>query len=56
MFFVNPITHFTSVLEQEGKLPELKTFILGWEDNLMGLLQCPGGNNGTTAAATCFFQ
>jgi hypothetical protein len=43
VFFVNLITHYSSALEQEGKLPELKSFVLGWEDNLMGLLQCTGG-------------
>jgi hypothetical protein len=43
-FFVNLLAHFTSALEQEGKLPELKAFILGWEDNIMGLLQSEGGS------------
>lgn len=42
-FFINLVTHFTSALEQEGKLPGLKAFVLGWEDNLMGFLQCTGG-------------
>ena len=42
-FFVNLIIHLTSALEQEDRLPELKNFIRGWEDNVLGFLQCEGG-------------
>ena len=42
-FFINLVTHLTSALVQEDKLPDLNDFIIGWEDNVMGLLQCSGG-------------
>lgn len=42
-FFINLLTHLTSAIEQEDKLPELKENIAGWEENILGLLQCEGG-------------
>ena len=42
-FFVNLIVHFAGALEQEERLPELRSFIRRWEDNLLGLVQCEGG-------------
>lgn len=42
-FFCNLFAHFGSALEQEDKLPELEALALGWEDNIMGLLQSEGG-------------
>jgi len=42
-FFVNLIVHLSSALEQEDRLPKLKSFIRGWEDNVLGFLQCEGG-------------
>ena len=42
-FLTSLITHFTSALVQQDKLPDLKTVLSGWEDNNMGLVQCSGG-------------
>ena len=42
-FFINLVTHLTSALEQKDKIPELQEIVLGWEDNILGLLQCDGG-------------
>jgi len=44
VFFVNLIVHFTSALAQADKLPELRDFVLGLEDNILGLVQCSGGH------------
>ncbi|MFT5842610.1 MAG: hypothetical protein ACI80L_001398 [Pseudohongiellaceae bacterium] len=43
-FFINLIVHFTGALEMEDNLPELRGFIRAWEDNILGLVQCPGGH------------
>lgn len=41
-FFINVVIHFESVRSQEY-LPDMKELVKGWEDNLLGLIQCPGG-------------
>ena len=43
-FFINLIVHFTGALEMEDNLPELREFIHAWEENILGLVQCPGGH------------
>ena len=53
-FFVNLLAHFTSALEQEEKLPELEAFIIGWEENIMGLLQSEGGRKWYEACSYLF--
>ena len=42
-FLINLVVHFNSALVLRDKLPELKNFIVAWEDNIMGLVQCAGG-------------
>lgn len=41
-FFASLMAHYIGALSQED-LPGLKDFIGLWEKNLLGLLQCPGG-------------
>jgi len=43
-FFVGLLVHLTNALELEEHLPELGTFIVGWEDNVLGMLQTDGGS------------
>ena len=43
-FFVGLLVHLTNALELEEHLPELVTFIQGWEDNVLGMLQTDGGS------------
>ena len=42
-FFSDLVIHLASALEQQDQLPELEDFIRGWEDNVLGFLQCEGG-------------
>jgi hypothetical protein len=41
-FFIHLVIHFESALSQEY-LPDLKEMVAAWEDNLLGLIQSPGG-------------
>lgn len=41
-FFINVVIHFESARSQEY-LPDMKELVRRWEDNLLGLIQCPGG-------------
>ncbi len=54
-FLTSLITHFTSALVQQDKLPDLKTVLSGWEDNIMGSCSVPVVGNGTRHVAICGF-
>ncbi len=41
-FFINLVIHFDSALRQEY-LSDMKEMVAAWEDNLLGLIQSPGG-------------
>ena len=42
-FFILLITHFDGALQQVKRLPEVSSAVLGWEDNILGLVQSNGG-------------
>jgi hypothetical protein len=42
VFFVNLFTHYTSAVKMEAG-PDLREFLVAWEDNVVGLLRTPGG-------------
>jgi len=43
-FFCQLLAHLDGGLSQEETLPELKGNLVAWENNILGLLSCPGGS------------
>ena len=41
--FTRLMLHWIGAIDQSERLPQLTEFVVGWENNLLGLLQCPGG-------------
>ena len=42
-FFTRLLLHWVGALDQSERSPELTAFVVGWENNILGLILCPGG-------------
>lgn len=53
-FFCQLLAHLDGGLSQEESLPELKSTLVVWENNILGLLRSPGGSEWFKATSYLF--
>ena len=55
-FFVSLMLHWIGAREQSERLPQLVRFVDPWENNILGLLLCPGGREWFESAKIVFTE